>query len=319
LDERDPGASRNDETRVLAELLQRMPANIPVLGYPWAGDGHGVQERPGVNLFSRTGKFLVPSEYTPNLSVLTATRAVSQLRQPLPRDIKFEQDKVYVALTMSDGDNLNVFYDRNVHVWSGERDDQPPIGWTLGPSASDFYPAVVDWYYRRLTPHDHLQCAVSGIGYVYPDHYGEAFTDRQRVLDEFCSLTDRYMRRLDQRTVWSMGASDATLSRMVANMPTATAVFADYGRLPGANIDNSTAGDAGKPIFHVLVDGRPRGFELRLREAVGPRRPAFVHAFLFNWNWRLADASALQAALPDDFMLVRPDELAQLYNRWRAP
>lgn len=320
IDGLEPGASATEEKRVLADMLQRMPVNIPVLGYPHAGDGIGIQERPGVNLLSRTGKFLVPSDYMPNLSVLSATRPaetpMAPLRQSPPRDLPLENDKVYVALTMSDGDNLNTYYDWFINDWRGEHLGKFPIGWTLGPSAIDFYPAVVDWYYRHATPHEQIQCAVSGIGYAYPDCYAAAFTDRARVVGEFCALTDTYMRRLDQRTMWVMGASGATFAQLAEQIPATTGFFVDYGRLPCITLDNAIADGANKPVFHVLADGTPGRLQRNLTEAVGTRRPAFVHAFLFNWDWRLKDVAALRKALPEDYVLVRPDELTVLHHHW---
>ena len=313
VDEQQPGCDREQETRLLAELLQQMPVNIPVLGYPHAGDGIGIQERQWVNLFSRTGKFLVPSDYMPNLSVLSATKPVALLKQPPPREIPLEDDKVYVTLTMSDGDNLNVYYDWFIDDWRSPQHGQVPMGWTLGPSAIDFYPAVVDWYYQHLNENIHIQCAVSGIGYTYPDHYGAAFVDRERVFGDFCLLTDEYMRRLDQRTLWLMGASEPAFTRLSEEIPTLLAQFSDYRYLAGTTRENANLMAGGKPVFHVLADGTPRELGDNLIQAVGDQRPAFVHAFLFNWDWRLSDVAKLAEQLPEDYVFVRPDELTQLF------
>lgn len=319
VDGMEPGADPKEEERVLAELLQRMPVNIPILGYPHAGDGFGIQERPGVNLFSQTGKFLIPSDYMPNLSVLSATQPVSTpLRQPPPRQITLEDDKVYVALTMSDGDNLNVYYDWFIDDWRSKQHGKFAIGWTISPSAVDFYPAIIDWYYQHLTDKHHIQCAVSGIGYTYPDHYGSAFTDRERVFREFCSLTNDYMQRLDQRTLWLMGATAPVFTRMAKDIPTLWALLPDYGRLDGMTLKNANTHAGGKPVFHVLVDGPPARLGESLLRTVGDQRPAFAHGFLFNWDWRLGDVAGLRRQLPSDYVFVRPDELTQLFVRWQS-
>ena len=316
-DAREPGADALAERDALATILQQMPANIPILGYPYAGEGIGIQENPGVTLFSRCGKFLVATDHQTNLSVLTACRPVESLHQPPPRDIPLRRDRVYVTLTMSDGDNLNTYYDYFIHDWREPGAERPPIGWTLGPSACDLYPAVVDWYYRRLTPRDHFQCAVSGIGYVYPDHYAAAYANRAAVVEQFLRLTDTYMRRLDERTAWLMGISDAELERFARGLSAARALLPGYGRRSTTTLDNADTLLAGKPVLRVLVAGKPGKLLPALRAAVADHRPAFVHAFLLNWDWRLADVRRLEAALPDDYVLVRPDELARLYVHWR--
>jgi hypothetical protein len=135
---------------------------------------------------------------------------------------------------------------------------------------------------------------------------------RLRVVTEFCALTDAYMKRLDQRTLWVMGATGDSLARLADAIPAATAIFADYGHVAGVTIDNAYMVVAGKPVFHVLADGPPGRLRSNLVRSVGRQRPAFVHAFLFNWGWRLEDVAALAENLPEDVVLVRPDELAGL-------
>ena len=67
----------------MEELLSKMPTNIPVMGYPWAGKDIGIGEGPGVSLFAEFGKYLVGSIDTTNLTVHSGIR-VASLRQARP-------------------------------------------------------------------------------------------------------------------------------------------------------------------------------------------------------------------------------------------
>lgn len=315
-DGQEKGASMADELAVMTRILQQMPTNIPILGYPYAGTGIGIQEGPGVTLFSRTGKFLVPSDHQPNLSVLTATRRPTALHQLPPRKLSLDPSRIYATLTMSDGDNLNTYYDYFINYWRSPQHGKFPVGWTMGPSAYDFFPAVVDWYYQHQTPMDLFQSAVSGIGYTYPDHYGSDFLNRGDVLNQFLDLTDQYMRKLDQRTMWVMGVHDAMLKLYAEKVSVAHALFPDYGRRHDIHLGNADYFLAGKPVFHALVSCNPGGLRRELENVVGATRPAFVNIFLLNWSWKMPAIERAVESLPDDVVLVRPDELAELYRAW---
>ena len=56
-----PGANPDAELALIEELLAKMPANIPVLGYPYAGRDVGIGEHDGVQTFARYAKYLVGS------------------------------------------------------------------------------------------------------------------------------------------------------------------------------------------------------------------------------------------------------------------
>jgi len=61
-DEAYPGAGRGLEKRAVAKVFAEMPVNIPIFGFPAAGEGVGIGEPPGVAL-SRYGKGLVCTDH----------------------------------------------------------------------------------------------------------------------------------------------------------------------------------------------------------------------------------------------------------------
>lgn len=320
-------ASPTNEARLMEKLLAKMPVNIPVMSYPWAGKDVGIGEGPGVSLFAEFGKFLVGSIDTANLSVHSGIR-VSDLRQkPAPPAPQFRRDKVYVSYIISDGDNLPVLTNSNFpQLWQDDTRGSFPVGWTLSPSASVLIPAIVDYYFSTATPNDYFLGAVSGVGYTYPDLYAKRYRDqdRQRVYDEFLDLTREYMRRSDLAQCWVMNATRPDIiARYAERIPFLTALFPDYGRRlpPGQDLTYPTARNM--PVFHAAGVWRMEGTrDERVAELVAdvrrmtpPYRPAFLHVFVLNW---LADLPLLQQALTElgtEYVAVRPDHLAELWRR----
>jgi len=320
-------ASPNDEVRLMEELLAKMPVNIPVMSYPWAGKDVGIGEGPGVSLFAEFGKYLVGSIDCANLSV-HAGIVVPELRQPpAPPAPKLQPDKAYVTFVISDGDNLPVLTAGNFpQLWQGKLRGQFAIGWTISPSASVLIPDVVDYYYRTATPNDCFLGAVSGVGYTYPDLYGQRFRepDRQRVYDEFLDQTATYMQRCDLKGLWVMNATrPEIISRYAERIRFLEALFPDYGRRVVGAEEATYPTARNVPVFHAVTAWRMEATrEERVAELVADvrrmtpaQRPAFLHLFVLNW---FADLPLLQEVLKElgpDYIAVRPDHLAALWRQ----
>jgi GxGYxYP putative glycoside hydrolase C-terminal domain/GxGYxYP third domain/GxGYxYP_N second domain/GxGYxYP_N 1st domain len=323
-------ASPNDEVRLTEELLARMPANIPVMGYPWAGKDMGIGEGPGVSLFAEFGKYLVGSIDVTNLSVHSGIELPDPRQRPAPPAPELEAGKVYVSLILSDGDNLPVLTINNFpQLWADKLRGQFPIGWTMSPSAMMLIPDVVDYYYRTATPNDDFLGAVSGVGYTYPDLYGKRFrpADRRRVYDDFLAQTAEYMKRSDERAVWIMNATrPEVIARFAEEIPFLDALFPDYGRrvLTADEATYPTARNV--PVFHAVTGWRMEATrEERIAEMVSDvrrmtpaQRPAFLHVFLLNWFVDLRLIQETLKQLGPEYVAVRPDHLAELWRQEMA-
>lgn len=322
------GGDPNAEVRLMEQLFARMPVNIPVMSYPWAGQDVGIGEGPGVTLFSEFGKFLVGSINCTNLSVHSGIVLPKLRQKSTPPPPKLEPDKVYYTFIISDGDNLPVLTIHNFpQLWRSEVRGKLPLGWTISPSAIVLIPAIVDYYYATATTNDCFLGAVSGIGYCYPDHYGKRFRepDRQRIFDEFLALTTNYMRRMDLRELWIMGVTRPELIRRYAEkIPDLRALFVDYGRR--LTDPNEAAYPTAHKIavFHAVtgwneMDNREERISRMVNEirAMTPlTRPAFLHVFVWNWGVDLEILSEVAKTLGGEYVPVRPDHLAMLYREW---
>jgi hypothetical protein len=309
-----PSANPKEEEQFFRLLLSKMPVNMPVLGFPWAGDGVGIGEQEGVAIIGSSGKFLTCCDYKSNLSFWTGLKGKRQTYKQKPmRDIKLENDKMYITLVMSDGDNLNTFAGYFCPFWEDKTHGQIPLGWTMGPALLDLQAPLVDYYYDGLPSSQNFGCAVSGIGYILPETYGYDFKPeyRQRVWNQYIRLTSDYMKRLDM--TWVHIFRDKTPIEQIpykqfAAMSAVKSVFSDYGRR--VPYDKTLYYVDGKLICHSLSNQQ-------IDKITELPKPAFVHIFLYNWDFNGYDKlKSLTDRLPKDAVIVRPDELTNLYQQY---
>jgi len=334
----DGGGTMNrfEELKVTHEVLREAPVNIPVLGYPWAGEGVGPGEHEGVSLFSQYGKFLLPSDLASNLSVHASARPPrpAALRnapdRPAPlsgpaatEPAHVNPAKVYLSVLISDGDNIQALLNYFPRYFEGQEEIQGAprrtAAWSISPAAHDLIPAVVDYYAAKRLPGDYFLTAVSGIGYVYLDQYGKEVQDTKAALDGFLSLTRDYMVRLGLTAIWPMtpgGAMSEEALRLYADsIEFLTAILPDYGQKVRRYEEANRVlriGDRVVPVFHAMGGESPlaAGIKKALQDAP---RPAFAHAFALNWNVQPEELAALSDTLGDKYVLVTPAELARLY------
>ncbi len=314
-----PGADPIAEMEVMGRIFSEMPPNIGMRGFPWAGEGLGLGEGGGVEFCGSFGKGLVCTDHTANMCVMSGVkieRLVPPVQPPAP---PLEKDKVYVAYTMSDGDNINTFYDYFATYFDHPAHGEFPMGWGMGPAVLDLEPAVAQYFYEHAKPTDEFLADVSGIFYVFPQTYASRFRERWKVFDGFVKWTGQYMERLGMKTVRPINGDDDRMKRYAAGIPWMEAIFPDYGRRGDINYDNGVYALAdGMPVFHALTGGGPAGLLAEIRSVVGTHRPAFVNAFLCNWNFSMDQLKAIYDGRDADMVFVTPAQMAELYKAAKA-
>jgi hypothetical protein len=321
-----PGCDPIAETAVIEKLFARLPVNIPVRGFWYAGTDVGIQEGPGVTLGSRFAKFTVCSDLIGDVSVHAGTRVSDfhQVQAPAP---PLDGTKNYLAFIMSDGDNQCTFYDFFPNYWKDPEHGKVPIGWSVGPTAVDTMPDIMAWYYRNATPADDFICAVSGVGYMYPDDYARSYKDRTAVYNQFIRMTADYMKKLDLNVLWLMGIqSNQLLTDYATQIPGLKAIFPDYGHGPGMTYQKADYYLGPHiPIFHAMTSGggstREESIKAladQVRQAVvNTPPPTFLHVFVMNWTYNPSMLAQVLQELGPDYVAVTPNQLATLYNEER--
>ena len=203
-----PAASPAEETQFARDLFQKLPANIPCLG--WWDHGLGGEDGCGENgpysgldLASQHGKFQLCTAFdgygrgVGNLSVHSGTSATFHQKAAAPPPPL--ADKVYYTYTRTDGDGMNFWRQVYRDLWDQPAHGRVPVGWQTGPAASDLIPDILDYFYRHATPNDVFVNALTGVGYIREAVYLERLpqSEQEAAWKQYIELSRRYFKRLD--------------------------------------------------------------------------------------------------------------------------
>ncbi|WP_459557332.1 GxGYxYP domain-containing protein [Lacunimicrobium album] len=309
----------NHDLEDFKKMLKQMPVNIPVLGYPNSGGkDSGIGEGLGVKLLSDHGKFLVPTDWHTNLSVWTGWDHKTQpLKHLETRKLTYDPAKRYLCILVSDGDNMNLWLDfmPTEKYWRSPLRGKFPVAWTMGPAMLQLHAPLLDYYYDSLTPMDSFGCAVSGIGYMYPLHYGEAYgSHQQEILKQYHQLTNQFNEKLNLRWYWGTivgergGTQFADVARELKGM---TCLMEGYGRQWWRDEPYLTDGI---PTFHFLNDAVPeKQTEEQVTRMLRRRDPKFGIVFIQNWEFDMEKMKKLMDGIEGEVEWVLPEELADVY------
>ena len=313
-----PGANEAAELAEVKTELAGLPLGTVVRGFWWRGDGLGLDEGPGVGLASHYGKITTVSDYVGNYSVTSGIR-VGNLKQKkqLPAPV-YDPAKIYVAIAVSDGDNLCTWRDYFEQYFTDPLHGTFPIAWGMGPTLLDVAPNEVQWFYEHATPNDEFLCDVSGVGYIYPPQFATSLSDRAGALKAFYDWTTSYMGRMDMHTLRLMDIDTPTIAEVGKDLPTIPFLMPDYGWSgEGDNYNEYTYTlPTGQPVFRAITTSAgPDDMAAQIKRRVGATRPAFINVFIINWSLKLADMKHMLDVLGPDYVAVTPSQLNALYRQ----
>ena len=315
-----PGANEAGEQAEIEAMFARMPLNAVVRGFWWHGDGVGVDEGPGVSLGSRFGKVTTVSDYVGNYSVLSGVVRPTLKQKAQPPAPKLDPNKVYLALALSDGDNLCTWRGYFRSYFTDPLHGAFPVAYGMAPTLLDLSPTLARWYYDHATPTTEFICDVSGVGYIYPPDWATALKDRDGAYRNFYGWTQTYMNRMDMKTIRLMNVQTKDIAGVGADLPGIPFLMPDYGPNSSTNYPDYTYTlPTGQPVFRAVSNG-PGAEKLasEVRSRVGATRPAFVNAFIWNWGSKLSDLKGMLDALGPDYVAVTPTQLNALYRQAQA-
>lgn len=193
-------------------LHKFLSPNRPILGYTYSED-HDVA------FFSEYGQFITPTDFTYNLTYLTAETFKKDengnpitFTQPNKQTTpKVAENKHYVAFIVSDGDNATMWQNTSLFAANfmnavGRENDTFPVTWSLTPSLADLMPSVLSSVYgEKSNAYDHFAAPVSGQGYINAGGFIKAgnglyFTD-------FLEKLNIYMNKADLGVVTIIGTN----------------------------------------------------------------------------------------------------------------
>ncbi|MDO8587504.1 MAG: GxGYxYP family putative glycoside hydrolase [Armatimonadota bacterium] len=334
------------EMELANKIMESVPLYTPVLG---ASGGSMYDEPALVSYVAGFANLHIPL-YSYNLSVLSGVRIPSeQLRQkPHSPARDLGPNKVYIAFTNSEHDNmghvigggppwdvLGFETDDPYRIWwSDPERGRVPIGWPIGPLLSELAPSILARLVKTATDNDVFMAALSGICLTDIPNFGSVYPRRQdELLEGYAKLSGQYMKRLG----WTMvnpWAPPGNLRAFIKGIPELQGVFEGYtGRISG-NYERANYLMNGVPVFHALNhgiagEGRTEGISdsyarrakilvNQIKAIKTDERPAFMHIWTIGWDYSPTILRMVVDQLPAEYVVVRPDELAALYKRYKG-
>ena len=322
-EQHEPGANMAGEKRQIEKLFAATPLMGVVRGFWWNGIGYGLGEGPGVKLGSEYGKVTVVSTQVRNFSVLSGV-PLAALKQKFAPAPKLNPSKVYISLTISDGDNLNTWDDFFRHWFKSPYHGKFAVGWAMGPTLIDVAPTLARWYYQHAGPKDEFLAGVSGLGYMYPGVWAERLHDRSGALKTFYRWTWRYMRRMDMKTLRLHQGYALDFRRVIAtvaaDLPHVRFLMPDYSWTGQQRVTYVLP--SGQTVFRAATNWTTdKAREIshlarQIRDRAGATRPAFLNVFVVNWFNSMHELHRLLKTLGSGYVDVTPSQLNTLYRAY---
>jgi len=329
------------EKELLEKFLKDMtPGQSAYLG--WFPEGN---EGAAISLSSEYGLLTFPSDYCENLTLLSSVTARNSIVKPQVPEAPELKNKVYVALCMSDGDNLQYLQHRMKALWNNPILGSFPISWTISPSSIIAQPAILATYYNRLNADASLNANTafltgpSGIAYNYPRSWANKAAIRQvmELTNEYCRLAGvSVVNTWNDNNGWNEGMTkeevamfSSTLGDMVALYDNA-GLGSEYGTsesvvengvlIRGLNVPYSYVDDDNVKIFTAQINA----YLNNLKVASAPQ---FVALVANPWKNKDQHGKDVMDELKEvvqtyagnaDVEFVRIDHLAMLEKEYLA-
>lgn len=242
--------------------------NSPIFGYTYSEDSD-------VAFFSQYGQFIVPTDYSCNLTFFSAEelggRTFTQPNSDV--DKPAEQGKHYVAFVVSDGDNATYWqntaaFATNYMNASGRDNDSFPVTWSITPSLADLMPSVLENVYSvQSNDYDYFCAPVSGHGYINAGNF--AAQNNGAYFQDFCEKLNIYMGKAGLSAVTVIGGNQQ------GNLPEVLAGYASCDNVKGGIVYEGSKYFGNVRGGVMWVNGKPF---VGPRDSLWETTPAYIAA-----------------------------------------
>jgi hypothetical protein len=288
----DPGTPQ--DAAMLALFLSNMtPVNGVYIGW-WPSEANGLTWIAGY------GIPVVASDFYRNGSVFSGVaRPINIPPIPPPPPL---QNKVYVSLILSDGDNAQYMEHVMKMDWENHARGAVPIGWTTDPLVSVLDPGMYSYYWSTASANDCLIAGPSGAGYAHLELWNAA------NLTAFASASDSYLQRSGLRTISVWDQVNAGIAQAFAtNCPTLLGLLDQSGNYNAVNLGLRTIGLT--PTYASTTNAMISAITSAASGWNGTA-PVFVVAQADTWNLGPSDLLNIAGDMnTNEYQFVRPDHL----------
>lgn len=308
---------KEEERNLLKEFLSGMKAGQGIILGWWP------EERSGVGLGTSYGISTVAADFYENASVYGGMSHRITLPE-VPKMQKLE-NKIYVAIFLSDGDNVQYCQHALSKLWDDQSRGTIPINWTVSPALVDLGPGLLNYYYATATPNDFFASGPSGLGYalIYDALNNKWNLDTQASrIDAYTRFTQQYLEKSGLRviTIWD-NINDEQMNYYARNCRYLYgATLEDWDR--GAPVKTTVMQDrlafiANRPGYAGNIDAIYNNWKQRIKSFDGSK-PLFLAAQGVSWKMGPKDIARLKEKLealsPGNIVICRGDHFFSLFN-----
>jgi len=312
----------NLDEKHMEYVLTQAPPNIPVIGMLTADAGPAAAaERARVlRLMSRFGKYFIDFHRAPNLSLHSGEREKERwtyAQKPAPA-VALDGAKKYIAFCLTANNSVGHFLSDRATHWDFASRGSLPLGWGVPLAAADVAPNVAKFYFNTATPSDCFVADRGGLGLGVPAVWGAGTNQGEKLLADYVARMQQYLDYLNLSTVWLESLDDARLAQVAAGAAKLGGLF--YGSSGASRyLDRAAWMHGNLPVIHTYTDVVKGAAELaQVPVALAQAKDRFffigVDETAFGPNDDVVSALAVVAkTLGEEFVVVRPDQLAGLY------
>ena len=186
---------KSDEKIVLNMFLTDMKAGESIILGWWP------EERSGIGIGTEYGISTIPADFYENATVYAGMDPVINL-PVVPKKQELE-NKIYLAVFLSDGDNIQYCQHAMSKLWDDPKRGIIPINWTVSPGLADLGPGILNYYYKTSSSNDFLASGPSGLGYalLFDIVSRRWFNNGGKAFDRYMQLTQRYLEKSGIRVI----------------------------------------------------------------------------------------------------------------------
>jgi len=178
----------HDECAYYENIVKRYPAGTQIMGW--------TDELKADKLFADYGYVMVPFISVENMTVMSSFPSVEGT--PIePRVYEAGPNTVFVAMLISDGDNLlHTMIYMSYTIEESENYGAVPVTWIINPAIVDLAPRVFTWYEQTMNASGQEMGAMMGDG--------SPATDRYSGFSFYCALAKHYLDKAGMLTLKQM-------------------------------------------------------------------------------------------------------------------
>jgi len=157
--------------------------------------GWGAGEYNTVEQLSMHSAMIHPSDWSPNLSVLSNIPVKLPRQKVEPEEFRVVPNVHTVCFVISDGDNIQWMSGslNNTNNWSNPDKARLKLGWTVSPAFAELAPALYKKYIENAltteNARNYLVAGPSGAGYYFPGIYPQ-LADQNKFMNQMMKKAD---------------------------------------------------------------------------------------------------------------------------------